>query len=119
MLLADACCGRQGFDAAFRREMGRVLPGKELQALAADHPLYSARFAIQSVRYSDLVREKVPGLVRPSLEGIAYDGRLVVVYSRFGLGSVWDEYERPYARSYSPADALRLGTNVLVYAMTH
>jgi len=57
--------------------------------------------------------------VTPALEGVTYNGQLAVVYSRFGLGSVWDEYERPYARAYAPADALRLGTNVLVYAMTH
>jgi len=119
MLLADACCGRKGFDAAFRREIQRVLPTKQLQPLPADHPLYGSRFKIREVRYSDLVRQKAPGLVTPTLEGITYNGQLAVVYSRFGLGSVWDEYERPYARAYAPADALRLGTNVLVYAMTH
>lgn len=119
ILLADACCGRGGFDAALRREVRRVLPGKDLEPLPSDHPLYTARFNVTQVRYSDPVRELSPGLAAPTLEGITYNGHLVVIYSRYGLGSVWDEYERPYARSYAPADALRLGTNVLVYAMTH
>lgn len=119
MLLADACCGRRGFDVAFRREIQRALPGKRLELLAADHPLYSSRFKVRAVRYSDLVRQKAPDLTAATLEGITYNGQLAVIYSKFGLGSVWDEYERPYARSYAPADALRLGVNVLVYAMTH
>jgi hypothetical protein len=119
LLLADSCCGRQGFDTAFRREMARVLPGKELTALPLDHPVYGSRFKIERVQYSDLVRQKAPGLTAPTLEGIDYDGQAAVIYSRYGLGAAWDEYERPYARSYAPADALRLGVNVLVYAMTH
>jgi len=119
ILLADACCGRQGFDAAVRRELQRVFPEKPLALLPADHALYSSRYKVRTVRYSDLVLQKSPGLNTPTMEGITYNGQLVVIYSKLGLGSVWDEYERPYARSYTPPDALKMGVNVLVYAMTH
>ncbi len=40
LLLADACCGRLGFDAAFRREIAKALPDQKLERLPADHPLY-------------------------------------------------------------------------------
>jgi hypothetical protein len=71
------------------------------------------------VRYSDWLRQHHPDLNVPLLEGISYGGVLSVVYSRYGLGSAWDGFERPYSQSYSPTSALRIGANVLVYALTH
>ena len=49
LLLADACCGRLAFDAAFRRELAKALPGQQLERLPADHPLYHAHYDIKQV----------------------------------------------------------------------
>ncbi|MGW8257689.1 MAG: DUF4159 domain-containing protein, partial [Thermoguttaceae bacterium] len=35
LLLADSCCGRLASDMAFRREMAKALPGKQLEKLPA------------------------------------------------------------------------------------
>jgi len=55
----------------------------------------------------------------PSLSGITLDGRLAVVYSRFDLGNGWEQFPHPYTYSYSDKDALAIGTNVIVTAVTH
>ena len=119
VLLADACCGREAFDSAFRREMARVLPGKRLEPIPPEHPLYSTHFVVKQAHYTPYALAQNPNLVQPQLEGITINDVLAVIYSRYGLGSMWDGGKRPYAKAYSTRDALRIGLNVLVYALTH
>ena len=119
ILLADACCGRKAFDAAFRRELGRVLPKRELKPLPPSHPLFSIQAKIGKVAYSGPLRQQHPDLVAPAMEGITLGGVLAVIYTPFGLGTQWDGVDRPFAKCYSSKDALRLGMNVIVYSMTH
>jgi len=119
VLVANACCGRKSFDEAFRREIARVLPDKKLERVALDHPVYRSVFAIQKVEYTPLVKHEQPALDRPTLEGISLDNQLRVIYSPLGFVNGWSGAPNPYAREYQSNDALRLGINILVYAMTH
>ena len=119
MLLADACCGRMSFDMAFRREIYKVFPEATLQSIPLDHPIYHCHYDVNQVEYTPRVREDFGPLDTPELEGITIDGRLAVVYSKFDLGNGWEQF--PHAYSYGLKDdyALQIGTNVIVYAMTH
>jgi len=119
LLLADSCCGRTTFDKAFRREIARVLPGKPLARLEREHPLYSTLEKIRTVEYTDLVKQQHKGLNAPSLEGVSINGTLAVVYSPYDIGCGWEEIEHPYSRGLASADALKVGMNSIVYAMTH
>ena len=49
----------------------------------------------------------------------AMKGALAVVYSPFDLGCGWEGEECPFCRGVASRDALRLGTSILVYIMTH
>ncbi|MFW6132525.1 MAG: DUF4159 domain-containing protein [Planctomycetota bacterium] len=119
VLIADAAAGRKAFDAAFRREIARVLPGAELDVLPVDSPVYQMPFAIRKVDYTRLTRANHPALNAPTLEGITIDGQLTVVYSSMSLSNGWEELGFAFARGYSDADALRIGVNLLAYAVTH
>ena len=119
VLLSDACCGRATFDTAFRREIARVIPGAQLERLKEDHPLYSSLERIRTVEYTDLLKQSRPGFNAPSLEAISLNGILAVGYSKYDLGCGWEEIDHPYARGVASADALKLGMNAIVYAMTH
>ena len=119
MLLADACCGRLAFDLAFQREIARVLPEQKLATIPLDHPLYHAHYDIGKVEYTPRVTEDFGAQSAPSLSGITLDGRLAVVYSRFDLGNGWEQFPHPYTYGYSDKDALAIGTNVIVTAVTH
>ena len=119
VLVANSCCGRKAFDEAFRREIKRVLPDQKLDRVALDHPVYKSVFPIQKVEYTPLVLHEKPGLDRPTLEGIAIENQLRVIYSPLGFVNGWSGAPNPYAREYVSNDALRLGINILVYAMTH
>ena len=119
VLFANACCGRKAFDRAFRREMSRVLGSVGLKPIALNHPIYSARTPVQTVTYSSFVQANEPNLIAPALEAATLAGQAAIIYSRYGLGTTWDGQERPYALAYESEDALRLGMNILIYAMTH
>ncbi len=119
MMLVDACCGRMAFDQAFRHAIAKVFPDRELETLPADHPLYQVLYEVGKVHYTDRTTEDFGELSAPTLEGISLDGRLAVVYSRFDLGNGWEHFPHPYSYGYGSEDAMKLGTNVLVYAVTH
>ncbi len=119
MLLADACCGRLAFDLAFRRELAKALPEHKLETLPLDHPLYKAHDEVAKVEYTPRVAEDFGAMSAPTLQGISLDGRLAVVYSRFDLGNGWEQFPHPYAYGYSDKDALAIGANVIVSAVTH
>ncbi len=119
MLVADACCGRLAFDTAFRQQLAKALPNHRLETIPLDHPLYSIHENIQSVRYTPRTVEDYAPAETPSLEGVTLDGRLAVVYSRFDLGDGWEQFAHPYAYGYREEDALKIGANLLVYAVTH
>jgi hypothetical protein len=119
VLVADAAAGSAAFDAAFRREMKRVLGDAELTVLPPDSPVYQTPYAITAVQYTPLVRAQAGNVTAPRLEGITVDGQLVVIYSPLSLSNGWEQLPYPYNRGYSDADALRLGVDILTYALTH
>ena len=119
VLVADAAAGRKAFDVAFRREIKRVLGDAELKTVPLAHPLYQTPFRVRTVDYTDAVKAAEPQLNAPSLLGITIDGSLAVIYSPYSLSNGWEQLPYAYDLGYADADALRLGVNILAYAITH
>jgi len=119
ILLVDACCGRMSFDLAFRREISKALPDNKLVSLPLDHPVYHCHYDIEQVEYTPRVREDFGPLSTPELEGVMIDGRLAVIYSKFDLGNGWEQFPHAYSYGLKDEAALQIGTNVIVYAVTH
>ena len=119
LLVADACCGRVSFDMAFRREMAKVFGDRRLQRLPAEHPLYHCHYDVSRVEYTPRVHEDFGPFESPELEGISVDGRLAVIYSKFDLGNGWEQFPHAYSYGVKESSALEIGTNVIVYAITH
>ena len=119
VLIADAAAGRRAFDVAFRREIKRVLPSAGLKVIPIDSPIYQMPNRIRSADYTALVKVQHPSLNAPVLEGITIDGQLAVIYSPLSLSNGWERLGFAYNRGYSDTDALRLGANILSYALTH
>jgi len=119
MLLADACCGRMAFDMALRREIAKALPDAELKRLDYGHPLYHCHNEIRRVDYTPRVREDFGPFDTPELEGIEIGGKLAVIYSKFDLGNGWEQFPHAYSYGVKQDDAMKIGTNVIVYAITH
>ena len=119
ILLADSCCGRLAFDMALRREIKKALPQSKLERLHPKHPLYHCHYDIGRVDYTPRVREDFGPFDTPELEGVTIDGRLAVIYSKFDLGNGWERFPHAYSYGLGDEPALQIGTNVIVYALTH
>ena len=119
VLVADAASGRRAFDAAFRREIKRVLPKAKLNVIPLDSPLFEAPFKMRTADYSDAAKAAEPQLNTPVVMGITIDGSLAVMYTPYSLGNGWEGIGFPYNLGYADADALRLGVNMLAYGVTH
>ncbi len=118
-LLAEACCGRTGFDMSFRSEIRKIFPDKKLERIPVQHELFRIHHGISSVRYTPLVEMDKPGFASPYLEGIEVDGRHVVVYSRYAVANGWERIPHPNTRGVEIKDAFRIGVNSIIYSMTH
>jgi hypothetical protein len=118
-LLIDNSQGLKTFDLAVRRELKRVAPNAELKPIAEDHEIFRSRFQLNKVKYTPAVQRLDPKLDTPQLEGLSLGGDIRVIYSKFDLGGGWQGDEHPQAKGYMPGDAMRLGVNLVIYAMTH
>lgn len=118
-LVANNALGLATFDRAFRREMKRLLPERELTPVPSDHPLLAACRPLGEVRYTAAALKGRPELKGPLLEAVAIAGDLRVIYSPCDMACAWSAGEYPLARAYEAPSGAELGMNVLVYAMTH
>lgn len=118
-LLAESCCGRAGFDRVFRELVERLFPGQPLAAVPEDSPLFRAPNRIDLLRVTpSLAARRGSPLMRPRLEGLKIGGQYAILYSPYGLAGGWEGTPAPYADGYEDSDALKLGQNILMYAVT-
>jgi hypothetical protein len=118
-LFIDNSQGLKTFDTTVRREMKRILPDSEFKPIGLDHELFSTYFKVSKVAFTPAIKRLDPKLETPQFEGLQLDGDLRVIYSRYDLGGGWQGDEHPQSKGYAVADAMRLGVNIVTYAMTH
>jgi hypothetical protein len=101
--------------------MNQVLPSHALSRLEPNHPIYKSQYTIQTVNYTQaaIVQKKLKNPTVPALEGIVVDGHLAVVYTPFDVGCGWELKPHPYTIGYESQDAIKLGVNVVIHAVTH
>ena len=118
-LVAEACCGRKGFDLAFRETMAKALPEHPLTVVPETSAVFSLPNAVEHVAVTPALAAQLKRtVVRPALQGIDLGGRYAVLYSPYGMAGGWELCQSPYAHGYDSAGALRLGQNILLYAAT-
>jgi hypothetical protein len=120
-LLADPCCGKPDFDAAFRKLCEDLYPQKKLTRLNLDHVIFQEPYAIKNVTYKPTVKALFPTVgSEPFLEGItAPDGRLQIVYSRFNFGCELHGHSCANCIGLKSEDAYKIAVNSVLYALSH
>ena len=120
-LMAEACCGRRAFNAAFVREMKKVFPNRSLRPLPSGSSLFAMPNQIKVVGVTPGLSSQLGGktTVAPKLLGIEANGQLAVIYSPYGMCGGWEMAQNPYALGYDDAGSLSLGENILMHTMTH
>jgi hypothetical protein len=105
-----------GLDESFRREMRRVFPTREFVELPSDHELFRAHFELPRGLPKVHEHDGQP----PQALGLFHEGRLCVLYTyESDLGDGWEDASVHDVPADTRRAALRMGTNILVYALTH
>ena len=104
-----------GMDRAFRREMKKVFPDQELTELPFSYGLYHAPFPFPSGPPKTHAHDDKP----PRGDGLFQKGRLVVYYTfESNPSDGWVDPEVHGDPAEKREEALRFGTNILVWALS-
>jgi hypothetical protein len=127
LLLADACCGSPAFDAAFRTFMDTLWAKEKLklEPIPLSDELFSAELNGQQIRTVRCRRPKADGkgvdpeyrVLAPTLEGIKYNGRWVVIYSKYDLGCALERHKSSDCLGHDFDSAVRIGRAAVLYAL--
>ena len=126
MLLADSICASPGFSDAFRKEIAQILPGKPLEEIPADDPLFSAAeyggYDIRTVTLRERAERDGPRGLRkrqtaPRLEGIKLGDRWAVIFSPFDLSCALEKQNSMECPGYAREDAEKIALNILLYSL--
>lgn len=106
-----------GLDRHIRRELKKVFPDRDLRELPFSHPIFSTHFefptGLPKIHEHDGKPAQAFGIFDDS-------GRLCVFYSyESDLGDGWEPAEVHSDPPEKRIAALRMGTNILTYAMMH
>jgi hypothetical protein len=102
-----------GMEPYLRKEIAKVFPGKELEEMGADHPLFSQKFEFP---------EGLPKIhehdgKRPQAFGIYAGERLVLLFTyESDLGDGWEDPAVHNDPDDVRLNALRMGANIIQYA---
>jgi hypothetical protein len=120
-LLAEACCGREAFDTAFREMIKVAFPREELKPLPANHPIFRGEpgFRLDTIGYKPAALAENPELNKPQLWGLEIEGRLALIYSPYSIGCGLDGHVCYNCRGYLDEDARKLATNIVLYVLSH
>ncbi len=114
-LFADAACGSPAFDASFRRFVADLLPNQKLEPIAKIDDFYTRRlgYDLSNTQQTTALGGKID---YPELEGVKIDGRWAVIYSRYDLGCALQKQAGIECRGYTHESAMRIATNIVIYA---
>ena len=105
-----------GMDKSFRREMQKIFPGEELRELPFSHGLYHCQFDFPNGPPKSHEHDGKA----PQGFGLFHRGRLVVYYTfESNPSDAWNDREVHGDSPEKREEALRFGTNVVVWALTH
>jgi hypothetical protein len=126
-LFADSICGNKEFADALRAELRNIYPAVQFSRIPPSHALFTDEFhgfSLPNVLLRDpqIRSEKDPltaKLVKvpPLLEGLEIDGRIAVVLSPYDISCALEKGASLECKGYIPADAARIGANVLLYGL--
>jgi hypothetical protein len=132
LLLADACCGDERFDKAFREMIVKTF-GRPLEPIRMDDPFLSDKVGENLQRLELRTKRGAPYVsMEPILEGVRLtpDSKnanendpkkpkspWIVIYSKYDIGCALDRHSSSDCLGYSHESALKLAAQAVQYAL--
>ncbi len=105
-----------GMDESFRREIKKVFPGEELKELPFNHKIYNIQYSFPNGLPKIHEHDSKP----PQGFGIWHQGRLCLYYTyETNISDGWADPREHDDPQEKREDSFRMGTNIIVYALTN
>ena len=116
IVMIDDFDGQRHFQVMYEN-IKRVFPNRELRVLTDVHPMLNTFYKIDSLYIESPYSVGGPAV----FYGIddEYGNLAVIVCYNNDVGDFWEHIDEPRYALRPSAEALRLGINIVVYAMTH
>lgn len=114
MVWFDSVVGSPFFYKSALTELSRMLPEAQIRRLPEDHPLF--HMVDDTVKLSIKSKQEM----FPVLDAVYIGSRVAAIVSPYGLGAGWDNTAPELIKQadyYDSPSALRLGLNLVAYAM--
>jgi len=114
-IFADSACGSTGFDTAFRKSVAELLPSNPLIPIPRTDDIYTKKtyYDLADCQYT-----KAAGGGRdfPQLEGVKINGHWAIIYSKLDIGCALERHAGLDCKGYSFESAIRIASNIVIYA---
>jgi hypothetical protein len=121
LLFADACCGKEAFDKAFRAFAKQLFPKEKLVPVPPDDVLFSKDLNGVALTEANVeCRKEIGGPMRktpPYLEGIKVQDRWVLLYSKYDIGCALERHQSVDCLGYHPDSAFKIAGAAVLYAL--
>jgi hypothetical protein len=121
LLFADACCGKEAFDKAFRVFVKQLFPKEKLVQVPSRDVLFSADLNGAALTEANIECRREPGGPMrksvPFVEGIRINGRWVVLYSKYDIGCALERHQSAECLGYQTESAFKIAGAAVLYAL--
>jgi hypothetical protein len=121
LLFADACCGKEAFDKAFRAFVKQLFPKEKLVQVPPDDVLFGKDLNGTALTDANIeCRTQIGGPMRrtlPYLEGIKNHDRWLLLYSKYDVGCALERHQSLDCPGYHPDSAFKIAGAAVLYAL--
>ena len=122
-IFADSICASEAFADSFRAEMTQIFGSDILGPIPPNHEIWTDEKYGAPIKAS--LRTKNPDgsfsppktLDAPLLDGITFDGRLVVVFSQYDLSCAMENKSVSDCSGYTRKDATLIARKIVLYSL--
>jgi hypothetical protein len=111
-LLASSGCSSPEWTRSFRSEMATIFPKDKMQPIPLSHPIFRTVYKITDVQTTHEAHTA-------QLEGLTYNGKIVVLFSSDGLNDTAHAENCCCCGGDEIGEAERINVNILSYALLH
>ncbi len=103
-----------GMDKSFRREMEKVFPDKDWVELPINHPIFNIYYEFNN----GLPKIHEHNNKRPQALALFHNKKIIAIYTyESDLGDGWENQDVHGNKQESRLEALKMGTNIVVYSL--
>ena len=104
-----------GMDKSFRKLIGEIFPEKSLVEIPPSHEIFNVFYKFPN----GLPKIHEHNNQRPQALGLFHEGKLIVLYTyESDLGDGWEDIKVHNVPAYKHEEALKMGTNIIIYFLT-